>query len=147
MRLFRVIPLMLLVSALACEQSPTQPAVTVGQLRAAPTRLTVNNEQVTVQAEVWRNLQPSGDGTSPGIVASIRLSPSGEITVKRVWVTLNNDVWTAATLLVPGTNQWIARDGPRWPVGALTDVVVQVKDANGGTSMVRIAGVLIQGVL
>ncbi len=146
MRRARAISLLLLVSVLGCDQSPTQPDYSLDQLRAAPTQLAINHEQITVQAEVVRNLQPSNDPSASGIMVSVRLTPSAGASVTRAWVILDKDRWTDAAQLVPGTDQWVARGGPLWPVGAVTDVVVQLKDSKGGAPLVRVPGVTITAV-
>jgi hypothetical protein len=64
--------------------------------------------------------------------------------VERIWVLHGTQVWSAGVEQVAGTQDWVARDGPKWGPGIRVDVVARLRNADGEEVLVRAANRLIE---
>ena len=107
------------------------------QLRGAPTDITIAGVRLELEAALYRDFMPSSHpdsrlGASVWVQAT-RWPLPRELTIETVWVILSDSVWTTS---VQEENRRSAvdvtvREGPEWPVGAVTDVVVHLVAADG----------------
>lgn len=91
---------------------------------------------LSLKASVWRDGMPGS--AEPGVLVNARIAagrafPEG--VSLRIYVILGAEVWSTgvdderpldATIL-----EGVSREGPRWPGGSSTDVVVRIDDAHG----------------
>ena len=146
MRQQSFVSILLCCFVIGCQGPPTGPDPRLSELLAAPTELTFGD--VAFQAEVfaWRDFQPGpatpADGKPLAIV--VRIGQAFQTSaIERVWVIHDGAVWTAPAEQVPGTTDWVARNGPKWGPGVTVDVVMLVRHPQFGASMLRRSGVLI----
>jgi hypothetical protein len=66
------------------------------------------------------------------------------VRVERIWVLFGDQVWSAGADQVPGTQDWVARGGPKWGPGVRVDVVARLREAGGEDVLVRAADRIIQ---
>lgn len=151
-----------MVAALAltgCSQNvgPGPDPILAASLRQAPTSVQIGEATLTLHAYLWRDFMP-GPGMSPAgspLMGSFMIRAQDPaihppVTFEALWVVNGAMVWSA-TLEgnpladpAPGTILTMARNGPKWPTGATVDVIARVGLADGGTRLIRVAGVVIQ---
>ena len=126
------------------------------ELRAAPTRVTVDGRRLTLTASLARHgrtLQAVLDvGTDDG-----KAFPTG-VRVTRAWIVVGDAIWEAPVLEEqdatdpayrdargtprnrPGSPVFrvVLRDGPAWDPGTRADVVVRLTDAGGRSVLLRV---------
>jgi hypothetical protein len=66
------------------------------------------------------------------------------VRVEHIWVIFGDQLWDADTEQVPGTQDWVARGGPRWGPGVRVDVVARLREAGGREIVIRAPDRLIQ---
>jgi hypothetical protein len=59
-------------------------------------------------------------------------------------VIFGDQVWTADVEQAQGTQDWVARDGPKWGPGVRVDVVARLRESIGKEVLVRASDRLIQ---
>lgn len=137
----------LLPFAAACALlSACDPAATIGpqpsEVAAAPTRITLEGRELTLEVHLWRDFQPITPPNGQPLVALARVKtvdgspfPAG-VTVDQVTVVYEDRVWSApARQEHPSWRQdileVIARDGPKWGPHVTVDVAVRVRGPGG----------------
>lgn len=136
---------LLLCVVCGCQTAPTDPVPT--GLRATPTTAMVSGQLVQLQADLWRDFMPAVAGSPDGqpLAVVVRLTdPIATVRVEHIWVIFGDQIWSADTEQVPGTQDWVARGGPKWGPGVRVDVVAQLREAEGREVLVRAADRLIQ---
>src|SRR4051794_20866264 len=77
----------------ACGTSPTVPDRTIGELRAAPTVVTIDGTTIELQADVWRDFQPISPPGGKGLRVSVRLPEAAAMfVIERIWVVSGAEV-------------------------------------------------------
>ena len=134
---------MLVCAVSACQASPSEPDYTA--LRAVPTSVILAGQSFELPVSLWRDFAPSSPPDGRPLAAVVRLPDRlAAVRVERVWVLLGGQVWSAGAEQVPGTQDWVARDGPKWGPGVRVDVVARLREAGGEGVLVRAAGRMIQ---
>jgi hypothetical protein len=138
---------LLAVALIACHDSPTAPVPPAG-FRSAPAIVQVAGQSLTLETFLWRDFQPSSPPDGKPLLVVVRVHAAGDIAVSDavrfdgVWVVNGADVWgskldaTPYASLVPYL-EGTARNGPKWGPGIRVDVVVRLRDANGGAVLLR----------
>jgi hypothetical protein len=130
----------MLLMALGCGRSPIAPDTSVGDLRAAPTQVTIGGVPITLQVHLWRDFMPITPPGGPQLRVSIQLpDQASSMTVDRIWVLYGEDLWSTVPARNAGTNVWVAGNGPQWGPGVTVDVVAQVRHPSGDLRLVRAA--------
>ena len=131
--------------AAGCGGSPTAPdSVTPSALLTTPTSVVVEGKTLTLGAALWRDFMPlvaPGDGSSMISVMRVQTEDGSAvpaaITADTVWLVRSTDVWSGipreerARDAGASSFEIVARDGPKWDVGAAVDVVVQLRTGGG----------------
>lgn len=126
------------------------------ELRAAPTRVTVDGRRLTLTASLARHgrtLQAVLDvGADDG-----KAFPTG-VRVTRAWIVVGDGIWEAPALdeqdaAEPGyrdargtprnrpgspVHRVVVRGGPAWDAGTRADAVVRLTDADGRSALLRV---------
>lgn len=133
---------LLLSMVCGCQTAPTDP---VSDLRVTPTSVIINGQLVDLQVGLWRDFMPVAPTDGQPLAVVVRL-PDQMVTVsvRHIWVIFGDQVWSADAEQVPGTQDWVARDGPKWGPGVRVDVVAKLREAGGREVLVRAADRLIQ---
>jgi hypothetical protein len=109
----------------------------------APTQVRVDGYDLTLETYVWRDFQPISppDGKPMIAVLHVRTTdgrpfPAG-VTADQVTVVFGEQTWTAPVRVEhpsarPSALALVARDGPRWGPHVNVNVVVRLRDSNGG---------------
>lgn len=137
------IMLMALIGILGCSL-PAEPTLVAppAALAKAPTEVSLAGITVTLTPTVWRDFQPGGDQTDTRLLGALRIvsldaSPLPEgIVVKTVWFVRGTDAWRTEPKREysgPPASQieFMARGGPRWPVGATVDILLDLRAPSG----------------
>lgn len=141
MRLVR--SFLLLCVAFACQTAPTDPVL--NELRATPTSAIISGQPFELQVDLWRDFMPVAPPDGQPLAVVVRLPDQlATVSVEHIWVILGDQLWSADAEQVPGTQDWVARGGPKWGPGAVVDVVAQLREAGGREILVRAADRLIQ---
>ncbi len=136
---------LLLCVLCGCQNAPTGPEL--NELRATPTSATIGGQPFVLQAELWRDFMPMVGGGPDGqpLAVVIRLPDQlATVRVEHIWVIFGDQLWDADTEQVPGTQDWVARGGPRWGPGVRVDVVARLREAGGREIVIRAPDRLIQ---
>jgi len=146
------LPLMVLIGILGCSL-PADPARAAppADLAKAPTEVSLAGSTVTLQPTVWRDFQPGGDRTDTRLLGVLRIvsldaSPLPEgIVVKTVWFVRDTDAWRTEPkreYAGPPASQieFVARGGPRWPVGATLDILLDLRAPSGAAVFLAARG-------
>lgn len=140
----RFVPAFLIVCAVyGCQTAPTDPEI--DGLRATPTSAIISGQPFELQVDLWRDFMPVAppDGQPLAVVVRLPDQMTG-VSVERIWVIFGDRLWSADAEQVPGTQDWVARGGPKWGPEVRVDVVAQLREAGGRAILVRAADRLIQ---
>jgi hypothetical protein len=134
---------MLVCAISGCRTGPSEPERT--DLRGAPTSVILAGQPFELPVSLYRDFAPSSPPDGKALAAVVRLpSHLAAVRVERVWVLLGEQVWSAEVEQVPGTQDWVARGGPKWGPGVRVDVVARLREAGGEAVLVRAAGRIIE---
>jgi hypothetical protein len=135
--------LLAIIGLLACAL-PSEPTLvaTPAELATAPTEVFLAGVTVRLKPTVWRDFQPGGDRSDTRLLGSLRLESSDAsplpdgIVVQSVWFVRGTEAWRTAAkreYVGPPANQmeFMARGGPRWPVGETVDVLLHLRAPSG----------------
>ncbi|MCX8117110.1 MAG: hypothetical protein N3G78_04155 [Desulfobacterota bacterium] len=127
--------------------SPRDP--TVKELIATPERITVGGKDLSVEAYLWRDFMPISPPGGRPLMASIRLKtvdgtllPKG-LKVARIWLVKGEEVWIPAKKEViredgpPSLLNITLRDGPKWGPGLHVEVVLELRDDQNRSHLIR----------
>jgi hypothetical protein len=138
-----VFAFLLLFTAYGCQAAPTDPPL--HGLRTTPTSAIIGGQPFELQVDLWRDFMPVAPPDGQPLAVVVRLPAHlTTVSVEHVWVILGDQLWSADTENVPGTQDWVARGGPKWGPGVRVDVVAQLREADGRASLVRAVDRLIQ---
>jgi hypothetical protein len=128
------------------------PAATISphphEIIAAPTSVSVDGHQLTLETHLWRDFQPVAPPNGQPLIAVLRVKtvngspfPAG-VTADQVTVVYGELAWTAParqefTSWQQDVLEVVARDGPRWGPHVKVDVVVRLRGADGQTYYLR----------
>lgn len=140
----RLVPgLMLVCAVFGCRAAPSAPEL--DELRTVPTSVMLEGESFELPVALYRDFMPSSPPNGRPLAAVVRLPDRlTTVRVERIWVLLDDEVWSAEAEQVPGTQDWVARDGPKWGPGILVDVVAQLRQPGREGILVRAPNRLIQ---
>jgi hypothetical protein len=154
--LVRLSLLLVIGAAIACGPGPVKPvpieeAPEKQALLTAGKTTVVGQTTLSLNASVWLNDMPGAD--SKGILVSATVTaytggtfPAGA-SLGGIYVIHGDQVWRAGVdeerPLHPGSHEGVSREGPSWPAGVSTDVVVRIDEAGGTSSYVAARGVTI----
>jgi hypothetical protein len=134
---------MLVCAVSGCQTGPSEPELT--ELREAPTSVILAGQPFALPVSLYRDFAPSSPADGRPLAAVVRLPDHlAAVRVERVWVLLGEQVWSADVEQVAGTQDWVARDGPKWGPGVAVDVVARLREPGGEGVLVRAAGRIIQ---
>lgn len=132
-------------------ENPIEPR-SATELRAAPTSVVVQGQEVQLISALWRDFMPISPPDGQPLVAVLRLQPAGGgqvaagVRADAAWVVFGNDVWATAITEERFPNstgqdyyEAVIRNGPKWGPGVSVDVIVRVRDAGGTTRLLRAA--------
>ena len=126
-----------------CQTAPSEPDPT--GLRETPTSAIVAGQPFALSVDLWRDFMPAAPPDGRPLAAVVRLPENlTTVRVERIWVIFGDQVWGADAEQVPGTQDWVGRDGPKWGPGIRVDVVARLREDNGRRVLVRAADRLIQ---
>jgi hypothetical protein len=141
--------LVVLVLSAACSNSfePAASEPTPADVLTAPFQLTFGGTTVALSASAWRDMMP-GNGLDRRLVVILTLSTSSKApwptsrTTGRAWIIHGAESWVTTPVqeeqtTLPTGFSVTARGGPLWPVGDSMDVVLELKDAQGGIQRLR----------
>jgi hypothetical protein len=135
--------LILVFAISGCRAVPSEPELSA--LRDAPTSITLAGEPFALSVDLWRDFMPSSPPDGRPLAAVVRLPDHlATVRVERIWVIFGIEVWGDDADQVPGTQDWVARDGPKWGPGVHVDVVARLREADGRQVLVRAANRTIQ---
>lgn len=119
-----------------CKSSPLIATAPTSKLQSAPTVITIDGRDYTINAYVWRDFMPTIGTAKKGLMANVNLvAKDGNaipttLTMNKLWVIKDNkNTWE--------TTPNNARGGPQWETGSVVDVVVQLVDGKGQTYLLR----------
>lgn len=140
----RLVLSLLLVCVIAgCQTAPSEPDP--GDLRRVPTTAVVGGQPFTLPVDLWRDFMPFGPPNGKPLAVVVRLPQHlATVAVERIWVIFGDEQWSAVAEQVPGTQDWVARNGPKWGPDVRVDVVALLREDNGRGVLVRAADRLIQ---
>src|SRR5687767_9406473 len=134
---------MVVCSSLGCNGT-TQPDALVAELLAAPTEIAFNGATFEAEVSAWRDFQPSAPADGRPLAVVVRVSQTfSSVGIDRIWVVYGGEVWSSSAARVDGTNDWVARDGPKWGPGVTADVVLRTQHPTFGANLLRRPAVLI----
>jgi hypothetical protein len=137
------IAFMFLCAVSGCRTGPSEPEHP--ELRGAPTSVILAGQPFELPVSLYRDFAPSSPPDGRELAAVVRLPDHlAAVSVERVWVLLGEQVWSAGVDHVPGSQDWVARGGPKWGPGVAVDVVARLREAGGEGVLVRAAGRIIQ---
>lgn len=136
--------LVFIVCALVgCQSGPSEPDPT--GLRATPTSILLAGQPFELSVFLNRDFMPASPPDGRPLAAVVRLpNELVAVRVEHIWVLFGDEVWSAQPEQVPGTQDWVARDGPKWGPGVRADVVAQLRESGREAVLVRAADRLIQ---
>jgi len=103
-------------------------------LATTPTSTVIGTDTVTVEAWANRDFMP-GDPNDSLVTATTILPADAPLVVEQVWVVRGDEVWRAAPYQSGGgSNTWVAKYGPKWPIGEEVYIVAEIRHAAGGTA-------------
>ena len=138
-----VLGLVLVCASFGCRAAPSAPEI--DELRDAPTSVMLEGELFELPVALYRDFMPSSPPNGRPLAAVVRLPDRlAQVRVDRIWVLLGDEVWSAEAEQVPGTQDWVARNGPKWGPGIIVDVVAQLRQPAGEGVLVRAPDRLIQ---
>ena len=121
---------------------------TVKELVAAPEKITIEGRSLLIETELWRDFMPSSPPDGRPLIAAIKLKtidntnlPKG-IEVVSVWIVNDDKLWspTKKEALKGDSNSSMTisvRDGPKWGPGIDVDVIVELKDSQNQSHLLR----------
>ena len=125
-----------------CQTAPTDPELDA--LRATPTSAIIGGHPFELQVDLWRDFMPVAPPDGQPLAVVVRLPDQlATVSVEHIWVMFGDQLWSADAERVPGTQDWVARGGPKWGPGVSVDVVARMREADGREVLVRAAGRLI----
>ena len=134
---------MLVCAVSGCQTGPSEPELT--GLRRAPTSIMLAGRPFELSVFLYRDFMPASPPEGRPLAAVVRLSDQlAAVRVERIWVLFGDQVWSADAEQVPGTQDWVARGGPKWGPGVHVDVVARLREAAGEEVLVRAANRIIQ---
>lgn len=132
----------------ACSAGPSAPIQpTPPELANAPTEIVIANSTLRLTSFLYRNFQP-GPAMDTRIIAPLRIEsgpgqvvPAG-VRVQTAWIILGDEAWISTPRQErpppsPDTVEYVSRGGPEWPIGALLTAVVEIRDANNVSYLLR----------
>ena len=143
---------------IGCVSGPAapSPSPSVFALRAAPTMITAGGVSVQLAPFVYRDFQPISPPDGKPMTAILRVKtadgsafPTG-VRIDSAWVLYGRAVWAATVQeeisAQPGSpvREWVVRNGPKWGPGVSVDVVVELVETVGSTSLLRASDQLVQ---
>lgn len=149
------LPLLAIMGILGCSL-PVEPVLVVppAALATAPTEVLLAGVTVRLRPTVWRDFQPGGDRTDTRLLGALRIEsldasplPDGMV-VKTVWFVRGTDAWRTEPkreYAGPPENQmeFMARGGPRWPVGETVDILLDLRAPSGAPVFLAARGIAI----
>jgi hypothetical protein len=129
----------LLCATWGCQTGPSEEEL--AELRTAPTSIPIDGHPFELNVYLSRDFQPISPADGKPLVAVVRLPEHlADVRVQQLWVLFGGEVWTSDADRVPGTQDWVARGGPRWGPGVTVDVVARLREGNGKQVLVRAIG-------
>ena len=127
------------------------PEIPVNQLLDSPDTILVDNRQLCLSTDMWRDFQPNSPPNGKPLISFIYVTATdtaqlpSSISTDAVWIVYNNQVWKswftnepiARDLLKPNRIVKIAREGPKWGPDVNVDVIVRVYDGKGTQLLLR----------
>ena len=106
----------------------------IDSLADTPTSVIVGSDTVTIEAWVNRDFMPANPNDS--LVATATVLPGdAPVIVEQVWVIRDDEVWRAAPSQLVASNTWVAKYGPKWPIGEMVYIVAEIRHESGGPAL------------
>jgi hypothetical protein len=138
-----VLSFLLVCVVAGCQTAPSEPDPT--GLRETPTSAMVAGQPFELPVSLWRDFMPVAPPDGQPLAVVIRLPDHlTTVRVEHIWVIFGDEVWSAEAEQVPGTQDWVARNGPKWGPGARVDVVARLREGAGTQVLVRAADRMIE---
>lgn len=135
---------LLALSVSSCQRAATETNPTLTELLAAPTALDFDGVAFEPQVFASRDFMPAAPPDGRPLAVVVRVGQGfPSVAIDRVSVVHSGQVWTSATTRVQGTNDWVARDGPKWGPGVTVDVIIQTRHSILGVKLLRRPAVVI----
>jgi hypothetical protein len=126
-----------------CQRGPSEPEL--AGLRGTPTSAILGGQLFELQVHLYRDFMPVSPPNGQPLAVVVRLPDRlATVRVERIWVIFGDQVWSADVEQVPGTQDWVARGGPKWGPGVRVDVVARLRDATGNEVVIRAPDRLIE---
>src|SRR5687767_6858823 len=104
---------MLVYAVVGCRTGPSEPELT--GLRRTPTSVILAGQPFELPVSLYRDFAPASPADGRPLAAVVRLPDQlATVRVERIWVLFGDQLWSAVAEQVPGTQDWVARDGPKW---------------------------------
>jgi hypothetical protein len=148
----------MLIALCGCAQrGPTAPeSISASTLIQAPTTVAIEGKTLTLTASLWRDFQPISPPDGKPMIAGLQVqsldgsSVPATVTADTVWLVHGTEVWSGVAREERSRQdagplyEVVARDGPKWEPGVLVDVILQLRDARGRVSRLRVAKQLVR---
>lgn len=129
--------------------------VSLSDLAAVPTCVSVEGVSLAIEAYLWRDFQPISPPNGQPLIALVRVRPLGsvalpaDLSAERIAIIHEQMAWVARPVKERPANvdvpfEVVARNGPKWGPGVSVEVILQLSDAEGGTCLLRVSNQLIE---
>jgi hypothetical protein len=131
------------------ENNPLVPKIPADELRTAPQRIALGDQEYALETHLWRDFMPISPPDGKPLIALLRVVEQNaepiapDLKVEYLWVINGAKIW-ATTLsdesLPPSPQnelQAIARGGPKWGPQIQVDVVVGLRCGQGSLQLLR----------
>lgn len=129
----------------------TSERLSLKKLLSAPDTLIVAGQRLVLSAYLWRDFMPISPPDGKPLRAVVTIKPVDAeylppgIDADQVWVIYRQEIWSQPLESVSGTVpqerlkilEKVARDGPKWGPGVYVTVVVQIRDPQGKTHLLK----------
>lgn len=134
--------------------SPAIPAIPGDQLRTAPQRIVVMDQEYERRTRLWRDFMPISPPDGKPLIAVVQVVERNgkpiapELKLEHLWVINGSRIWATPVSdeVVPPSAQnqsahnemnGIARNGPKWGPQIRVDVVVGLRLGDGSLKLLR----------
>jgi hypothetical protein len=142
-------------------QNPVTPSLSMEDLLTAPFAIEIAGRQFTIETALYRDFMPGDHADGSALFAVVLITATdgqpfpAEVDSTRLWVVYGKWVWETdfQDEIRPRDQahlyqlEKVARDGPKWDVGAQVDVIVRVAGSTGSPQLLRATGQVIQAVM